>query len=249
MSRRSTVDADARGACCAVARSCACGGRVDLRSARSLVDDSKRLLSRLTSGRALGSRRLPRAMSDKSLALVAAAAARAAASVGCSRNNIEAVNLANEGDQAKSANLDEAISKYEQATQARSGQRAHLVEARARVREEGRLAEDGDRVLPRGGGRREGGREEGARRLLLPPGLRARAARGEGAAAGPTRRRRSRRPSSIDPNYGEAYGELGIGPHPPRRRGGRDPELDEGARDQARQDAVLRHASPTSTAA
>jgi tetratricopeptide (TPR) repeat protein len=35
---------------------------------------------------------------------------------GCSRNNIEAVNLANEGDQAKSANIDEAISKYEQAT-------------------------------------------------------------------------------------------------------------------------------------
>ncbi len=35
---------------------------------------------------------------------------------GCSRNNIEAVNLANEGDQAKTANVDEAISKYEQAT-------------------------------------------------------------------------------------------------------------------------------------
>jgi tetratricopeptide (TPR) repeat protein len=34
----------------------------------------------------------------------------------CSRNNIEAVNLANEGDQAKASNLDEAISKYEQAT-------------------------------------------------------------------------------------------------------------------------------------
>ncbi len=36
---------------------------------------------------------------------------------GCSRNNIEAVNLANEGDKARSANPDEAISKYEQATQ------------------------------------------------------------------------------------------------------------------------------------
>jgi len=34
----------------------------------------------------------------------------------CSRNNIEAVNLANDGDQAKATNLDEAISKYEQAT-------------------------------------------------------------------------------------------------------------------------------------
>jgi tetratricopeptide (TPR) repeat protein len=44
------------------------------------------------------------------LAIVLGAAA-------CSRNNIEAVNLANDGDQAKSTNLDEAISKYEQATQ------------------------------------------------------------------------------------------------------------------------------------
>jgi tetratricopeptide (TPR) repeat protein len=35
----------------------------------------------------------------------------------CSRNNIEAVNLANDGDQARGTNLDEAISKYEQATQ------------------------------------------------------------------------------------------------------------------------------------
>jgi tetratricopeptide (TPR) repeat protein len=40
----------------------------------------------------------------------------AVASAACSRNNIEAVNLANEGDQAKGSNLDEAISKYEQAT-------------------------------------------------------------------------------------------------------------------------------------
>jgi tetratricopeptide (TPR) repeat protein len=40
----------------------------------------------------------------------------ALAAAGCSRNNIEAVNLANEGDQAKNANLEEAISKYEQAT-------------------------------------------------------------------------------------------------------------------------------------
>jgi tetratricopeptide (TPR) repeat protein len=36
--------------------------------------------------------------------------------MGCSRNNIEAVNLANEGDQDKKANnIDGAISKYEQA--------------------------------------------------------------------------------------------------------------------------------------
>ncbi len=35
---------------------------------------------------------------------------------GCSRNNIEAVNLANEGDKAKGTDIDTAISKYEQAT-------------------------------------------------------------------------------------------------------------------------------------
>jgi tetratricopeptide (TPR) repeat protein len=52
-------------------------------------------------------------MRQKSLIIFASAALAAA----CSRNNIEAVNLANEGDQAKGANIDEAISKYEQATQ------------------------------------------------------------------------------------------------------------------------------------
>jgi tetratricopeptide (TPR) repeat protein len=36
--------------------------------------------------------------------------------LGCSRNNIEAVNLAIEGDKAKGSNLEDAISKYEQAT-------------------------------------------------------------------------------------------------------------------------------------
>jgi tetratricopeptide (TPR) repeat protein len=35
---------------------------------------------------------------------------------GCSRNNIEAVNLSNEADKARGGNLDDAISKYEQAT-------------------------------------------------------------------------------------------------------------------------------------
>src|ERR1700753_4267433 len=55
-------------------------------------------------------------MSEKSLALVTAVLVAASVSAGCSRNNIEAVNLANEGDQAKGANMDEAISKYEQAT-------------------------------------------------------------------------------------------------------------------------------------
>jgi tetratricopeptide (TPR) repeat protein len=49
----------------------------------------------------------------KALILIAATALGAAA---CSRNNIEAVNLANEGDQAKGANIEEAVSKYDQAT-------------------------------------------------------------------------------------------------------------------------------------
>jgi tetratricopeptide (TPR) repeat protein len=40
----------------------------------------------------------------------------AALDVGCSRNNIEAVNLANEGDKAKATDIEGAISKYEQAT-------------------------------------------------------------------------------------------------------------------------------------
>jgi tetratricopeptide (TPR) repeat protein len=52
-------------------------------------------------------------MSSRTLFALAAVVATAA----CSRNNIEAVNLANDGDQAKDSNLDEAISKYEQATQ------------------------------------------------------------------------------------------------------------------------------------
>jgi len=37
--------------------------------------------------------------------------------VGCSRNGIEAINLANEGDQSVKVNVENAISKYEQAVQ------------------------------------------------------------------------------------------------------------------------------------
>jgi tetratricopeptide (TPR) repeat protein len=51
---------------------------------------------------------------NKKVLLVVATTSLAA--FGCSRNNIEAVNLANEGDQSKSSNVDEAISKYDQAT-------------------------------------------------------------------------------------------------------------------------------------
>jgi tetratricopeptide (TPR) repeat protein len=50
----------------------------------------------------------------KTLCVLVAATLSASA---CSRNNIEAVNLANEGDSAKKGgNLDEAVSKYDQAT-------------------------------------------------------------------------------------------------------------------------------------
>ncbi|HEX3345084.1 MAG TPA: tetratricopeptide repeat protein [Polyangiaceae bacterium] len=50
----------------------------------------------------------------KTLCVLVAAALAASA---CSRNNIEAVNLANEGDSAKKGgNLDEAVSKFDQAT-------------------------------------------------------------------------------------------------------------------------------------
>lgn len=51
----------------------------------------------------------------KRFLLASAALALATASLGCSRNNIEAVNLAIEGDKAKATDLDGAISKYEQA--------------------------------------------------------------------------------------------------------------------------------------
>lgn len=51
------------------------------------------------------------------VALVGALVAAVAAAVsGCSRSAIEAVNLANEGDNVKAVNLEDAISKYEQAT-------------------------------------------------------------------------------------------------------------------------------------
>ena len=50
------------------------------------------------------------------IATLALSTALATLGAGCSRNNIEAVNLANEGDKAKATDIDTAISKYEQAT-------------------------------------------------------------------------------------------------------------------------------------
>ena len=55
-------------------------------------------------------------MSVKTAKALLLGTATVLAAASCSRNNIEAVNLANEGDQAKGGNIDEAISKYEQAT-------------------------------------------------------------------------------------------------------------------------------------
>lgn len=46
---------------------------------------------------------------------ISASALAGMATMGCSRNNIEAVNLANEGDKEKATNIDGAVSKYEQA--------------------------------------------------------------------------------------------------------------------------------------
>jgi tetratricopeptide (TPR) repeat protein len=52
----------------------------------------------------------------RSVAFVGAVFAFTLAASGCSRNNIEAVNLAIEGDKERTMNIDGAISKYEQAT-------------------------------------------------------------------------------------------------------------------------------------
>jgi tetratricopeptide (TPR) repeat protein len=47
--------------------------------------------------------------------LLGVLAAFAVSATGCSRNAIEAVNLANEGDKAREVNIEDAISKYDQA--------------------------------------------------------------------------------------------------------------------------------------
>src|SRR5690606_18001092 len=50
-------------------------------------------------------------------AALAVSVAMGVASAGCSRDHIEAVNLANEGDRAVAVNVEGAIQKYEQARQ------------------------------------------------------------------------------------------------------------------------------------
>lgn len=56
-------------------------------------------------------------MKARAFAVLGALVLSSLSLVGCSRNPIEAVNLSNEGDKARASNIDEAISKYEQATQ------------------------------------------------------------------------------------------------------------------------------------
>src|SRR3954464_1744385 len=56
-------------------------------------------------------------MKLRALSGLVLAAAMALASGGCSRNAIEAINLANEADKQKDVDVDGAISKYEQAAQ------------------------------------------------------------------------------------------------------------------------------------
>jgi len=53
----------------------------------------------------------------RTLLSIALGVSIAISATGCSRNAIEAVNLSNEGDKIRGTNVDDAISKYEQATQ------------------------------------------------------------------------------------------------------------------------------------
>lgn len=54
--------------------------------------------------------------SMKTIAIVAAGVCSSALSLGCSRDHIEAINLANLGDKSLQVNVEGAISKYEEAT-------------------------------------------------------------------------------------------------------------------------------------
>jgi tetratricopeptide (TPR) repeat protein len=58
----------------------------------------------------------PAVMKSVLATVLAGLAVTTYAGAGCSRNPIEAVNLANEGDKERAVNIDGAISKYEQAT-------------------------------------------------------------------------------------------------------------------------------------
>jgi tetratricopeptide (TPR) repeat protein len=148
-------------------------------------------------------------MSDKSLALVAAAALAAAASVGCSRNNIEAVNLANEGDQAKSANPDEAISKYEQAVKL-DGDNARIWWKLALAYQK---KEDWQKMATACSHAEEAAEKAEGKKAhadyYFSQGF-ALESLAETGGSWADAKAPFQTAAQIDPNYGEAYGELGI---------------------------------------
>ena len=114
-----------------------------------------------------------------------AGAALALLAGGCSRNHIEAINLANEGDKAKGANLEEAISKYEQATQLDPTNHRIMWKLCLALLQEGRLAEG--RALVRQGGE---GRARVRELHALPRHRHAPRGREGADELGPTRRSR-----------------------------------------------------------
>jgi tetratricopeptide (TPR) repeat protein len=147
-------------------------------------------------------------MSDKSPCLVAAAVIAATVSVGCSRNNIEAVNLANEGDQAKSANLDEAISKYDQATKL-DGDNARIWWKLALAYEK---KEDWQKMATACSHAEEAAEKADGKKTHADYYFRQGYALEQLAAAGGSwadAKAPFLTAIQLDPNYGEAYGELG----------------------------------------
>ncbi len=141
----------------------------------------------------------------KKLAFVAVTALALGA---CSRNNIEAVNLANEGDQAKGANLDEAISKYEQATK--------LDPDNARIWWKLALAYEKKEDWPKMASACSGA-EEAAERTdkkkthadyYFRHGYALEQLAEKGAGSWADAKTPFQTAIQLDPNYGEAYGEL-----------------------------------------
>ena len=152
------------------------------------------------------------------------------ASPRCSRNNIEAVNLANEGDQAKGSNLDEAISKYEQATK--------LDPDNARIWWKLALAyekkEDWQKMASACTKAEEAAEKADKKKTHADYyfrqgyALEQLAEKGDGSWA--DAKAPFQTAIQLDPNYGAGLRRARRSPAPRRRRGRRHPELDEGAR-------------------
>ncbi len=143
-------------------------------------------------------------MSPKSLFV----AAIALGVVACSRNNIEAVNLANEGDQAKNSNLDEAISKYDQATK--------LDPSNARIwwklalayekKEEWQKMASASSQAEEAAEKADGKKTHADYYFRQGYALEQLAEKGSGSWA--DAKAPFQTAAQLDPNYGEAYGEL-----------------------------------------